>query len=46
VRNLTQGTQLAFEPLPRADLEMLEAGGLESYLKKRFFSEKNIGASA
>jgi len=46
VRNLTQGTQLAFEPLPRADFEMLEAGGLESYLKKRFFSEKIIGASA
>lgn len=35
VRNLTQGTTLAFEPLPRADLEMLEAGGLETYLKKR-----------
>jgi 3-isopropylmalate/(R)-2-methylmalate dehydratase small subunit len=39
VRNLTQGTELAFEPLPRADLEMLEAGGLESYLKQRFLND-------
>lgn len=39
VRNLTQHTSIAFEPLPRADLEMLEAGGLETYLKKRFQSE-------
>lgn len=45
VRNLTQGSELAFEPLPRADFEMLEAGGLESYLKKRFFSETHMGTS-
>lgn len=36
VKNLTQGTTIPFEPLPRGDLEMLEAGGLETYLKKRF----------
>jgi len=36
VKNLTRGTTIAFEPLPRGDLEMLEAGGLETYLKKRF----------
>ena len=39
VRNLTRGTEIAFEPLPRADLDMLEAGGLESYLKKRFLND-------
>ncbi|MEO7939923.1 MAG: 3-isopropylmalate dehydratase [Burkholderiaceae bacterium] len=41
VRNLTQGTVLGFEPLPRADLEMLEAGGLENYLKKRLAIERS-----
>ncbi len=41
VRNLTRGTALGFEPLPRADLEMLEAGGLENYLKKRLSIEKS-----
>jgi 3-isopropylmalate/(R)-2-methylmalate dehydratase small subunit len=40
VRNLTQGAEIAFEPLPRADLDMLEAGGLETYLKKRFLADK------
>ncbi|MDE1947906.1 MAG: 3-isopropylmalate dehydratase [Burkholderiales bacterium] len=39
VRNLTRGTTIAFEPLPRADLEMLEAGGLETYLKQRFLND-------
>jgi 3-isopropylmalate/(R)-2-methylmalate dehydratase small subunit len=34
VRNLTQGTQIAFEPLSRADRQMLEAGGLVPYLKQ------------
>ncbi len=33
VRNLTQGRDLAFEPLARADYEMLDAGGLLQYLK-------------
>jgi len=37
IRNLTQGTEIGFEPLPRADFEMLQAGGLENYLKNRFF---------
>lgn len=35
VRNLTQGTELAFEPLPEADRQMLEAGGLIGYLHAR-----------
>jgi len=39
VRNLTQNTEMAFETLPRGDLEMLEAGGLENYLKKRLLTE-------
>jgi 3-isopropylmalate/(R)-2-methylmalate dehydratase small subunit len=34
VRNLTQRKQLAFEPLSRADRQMLEAGGLVPYLKQ------------
>jgi 3-isopropylmalate/(R)-2-methylmalate dehydratase small subunit len=34
VRNLTRGTELAFEPLARADHLMLEAGGLVPYLKQ------------
>lgn len=46
VRNLTHGTEIGFEPLPAADLEMLEAGGLEKYLKKRFFKEHNKELSA
>jgi 3-isopropylmalate/(R)-2-methylmalate dehydratase small subunit len=33
VRNLTRGTELPFEPLARADLMMLEHGGLVPYLK-------------
>jgi len=33
VRNLTKGRELAFEPLARADYEMLDAGGLLQYLK-------------
>lgn len=41
VRNLTQGTTIAFEPLPRADLEMIEAGGLETYLQQRFLNDTN-----
>ena len=45
VRNLTQGTELGFEPLPTADLKMLEAGGLETYLKKRFLNEHNTETS-
>ena len=35
VRNITQGTVLAFEPLADADREMLEAGGLIGYLHAR-----------
>ena len=35
--NLTQGTTIGFEPLPHADFAMLQAGGLENYLKNRFF---------
>lgn len=38
VRNLTKGTELPFEPLARADAQMLEAGGLVPYLKKAFTS--------
>jgi 3-isopropylmalate/(R)-2-methylmalate dehydratase small subunit len=41
VRNLTQNTEIAFEPLPRADLKMLETGGLEAYLKQRFLNDTN-----
>lgn len=33
IRNLTRGRELAFEPLARADYEMLDAGGLIQYLK-------------
>ena len=33
IRNLTQGTQIGFEPLARSDALMLEAGGLVPYLK-------------
>ncbi|MDB5742447.1 MAG: 3-isopropylmalate dehydratase [Polaromonas sp.] len=39
VRNLTQGGDIAFEPLPSGDLKMLEAGGLETYLKQRFLND-------
>ena len=42
LRNLTQGTTIAFEPLPRADLEMIEAGGLETYLKNRFLNDTSM----
>lgn len=45
VRNLTQGTELVFEPLPTADMKMLEAGGLETYLKTRFFNQHNTETS-
>lgn len=41
VRNLTQATQISFEPLPTADLAMLEEGGLERYLKKRILNEQH-----
>lgn len=34
VRNLTRTTEIAFEPLSRADRQMLEAGGLVPYLKQ------------
>lgn len=34
IRNLTKGTELAFEPLAKADALMLEAGGLVPYLKQ------------
>jgi 3-isopropylmalate/(R)-2-methylmalate dehydratase small subunit len=33
VRNITRRTKLAFEPLALADRRMLEAGGLDGYLK-------------
>ncbi|PHP65296.1 3-isopropylmalate dehydratase [Zhengella mangrovi] len=33
VRNLTQGTEIPFEPLAHSDALMLEAGGLLPYLK-------------
>lgn len=35
VRNLTQKTEKSFEPLAKADLEMLAAGGLVPYLKQQ-----------
>ena len=34
VRNLTRTKEIAFEPLSRADRQMLEAGGLVPYLKQ------------
>jgi 3-isopropylmalate/(R)-2-methylmalate dehydratase small subunit len=34
VRNLTRSNKIAFEPLSRADRQMLEAGGLVPYLKQ------------
>ena len=34
VRNLTRRKEIAFEPLSRADRQMLEAGGLVPYLKQ------------
>ena len=43
IRNLTQGTSIGFEPLPRADFAMLQAGGLENYLKNRFFKPTALG---
>jgi 3-isopropylmalate/(R)-2-methylmalate dehydratase small subunit len=46
VRNLTRGTELAFEGLSRADVQMLEAGGLEGYLKQRFSNEYGTGAKS
>ena len=35
VRNHTKGTELPFEPLPLADAEMIEAGGLVPFLKRQ-----------
>jgi len=35
VRNRTQGTAIAYEPLPQADAEMIEAGGLVPFLKRQ-----------
>jgi len=35
IRNHTRGTEIAFEPLPQADAEMIEAGGLVPYLKRQ-----------
>ncbi|MBM3346595.1 MAG: 3-isopropylmalate dehydratase, partial [Betaproteobacteria bacterium] len=46
VRNLTRGTELAFEALSHADVQMLEAGGLEGYLKRRFSIELGAGAKS
>jgi hypothetical protein len=43
LHNLTQGTKISFEPLPHADFAMLQAGGLENYLKKRFYTSTAIG---
>ncbi len=43
IRNLSQGTETNFEPLPHADSAMLEAGGLENYLKTRFLNSTAIG---
>ena len=34
VRNETQGLTLAFDPYSRADLAMIEAGGLVGFLKR------------
>lgn len=45
VRNLTQGTSLAFEPLAEADRQMLEAGGLIGYLHARSQNERNVEAT-
>ena len=36
VRNLTRDKHIAFEPLSRADRQMLEAGGLVPYLKQSY----------
>lgn len=35
VRNLTQATELPFEPLSQGDVEMLEAGGLVPFLHRK-----------
>ncbi|MBP2227711.1 3-isopropylmalate/(R)-2-methylmalate dehydratase small subunit [Azospirillum agricola] len=35
IRNVTQGTTIAFEPPPQSDAEMIEAGGLVPYLKRQ-----------
>ena len=43
VRNLTQGTQFGFEPLPEGDLLMLEAGGIVGYLHERNKREQADG---
>lgn len=43
LHNLTQGTKISFEPLPHADFAMLQEGGLENYLKKRFYTSTAIG---
>jgi 3-isopropylmalate/(R)-2-methylmalate dehydratase small subunit len=45
IKNLTQGTTISFEPLSKGDLDMLEAGGLETYLKKRFQTDTAMRSS-
>lgn len=41
VRNLTRGRSLPFEPLARADMAMLEAGGLTGYLQRAIAEERD-----
>lgn len=43
VRNLSKGTSLPFDPLPKADFEMLEAGGLTEYLKRAVAADRAVG---
>ena len=43
VRNLTQGTEFGFEPLPEGDLLMLEADGIVGYLHERNKREQADG---
>lgn len=46
VRNLTRGTELPFEPLARADREVLEAGGLDQHLQLRAARQREERARA
>ena len=46
VRNLTRGTEIGFEPLARADREVLDAGGLDAHLQQRMARERAARASA
>ncbi len=39
VRNLTRDTALQFEPLSRADHEVLQAGGLDQHLKQKLANQ-------